>query len=256
MPISAHLTEFLKIANRHPQAGRHVLQGSLLMHLLCPGTRNPDDVDYLVLGDFDPIAAHAIAKEIEGCAESDEDLKLIGAEVIYDYTDFPGLRSYFRLKRHSREKLLKVDFSYGDPLFESPMQLDITNAGLTWCIALETLYAWKLHALVQWGSAHWRAKDLYDLDVMWASGKLRSEALLQAIPIAFHSRKMNYWDLRNSFLDYKWGYYPTDIHRWDEFCTEYDITARYTDVRLRLIANLSRLPVGWHDDDGPLIGDA
>lgn len=256
MHIPDYLVMWLNVAKRHPStASMLFLQGSLLLKAICIDGRIPEDVDYLVAGAFDPIAAHNLAREIQDLSEGQEDLKLIGTEVIYDYTEFPGLRAYFRQSRHSREKLFKVDFAYGDPLAEPAIQVDINGVGATTSVTLETLFGWKLHALIQWGSAHWRPKDLYDLDVMWSSGKLRPASLIKTIPVAFHSRNATYWDLARSFLDYRWGYLPEDTAKWDNFCRDAGVTIRYTDIRHRFIQNMHKISLPWHADESPFFDE-
>ena len=56
--------------------------------------------------------------------------------------------------------------------------------------APETLFGWKLHGLAEFGRGKWRAKDLYDLDLLWRHGALDRDATRAAVELAFSSRAL------------------------------------------------------------------
>ena len=244
--IEPHLLAWLRRANAHPEADKLLLSGSVLLALSCKQSRIPVDVDYLVLGEFDATETDILARAIAQISDRETRMTFVRSEVIYDYTDFPGLRAHYECEDTSGHKrTFKVDFTFNDPLPVPQIQVDIPTVGRTWAVTLETLFAWKLNALVQWRSANWRAKDLYDLDVMWQAVPLDRTVLEVAIPLAFSSRDMDFEEFSETFLQWNWGYWPDDIAKWAELCVQNNLSVRYTDVRFRLFDNLHKLNVDW-----------
>ena len=148
-----------------------ILRGSVLLNALIPEARPAVDIDYLVPGAFDPAAMLARANAVAPIDRS---------VILYPETKFPGLRVF--------AGALQIDFGFGDPLPAPPRTIEIAGVPLLACSA-ETLFGWKLHGLVEHGRGRWRAKDLFDLHLMWTRLSLDREKLRRAIALAFSSRE-------------------------------------------------------------------
>jgi hypothetical protein len=174
------IAAWLRRQARCPEASQLVLRGSVVLGALCDGARAPVDVDYLAPGAFDARSAEKLACAI--AAQPDEQpLYVARTLVIYGETRFPGLRVLVG------PEPLQIDFGFGDPTADPPRSITVAGVALPACSA-ETLFAWKLHSLVEFGRGHWRAKHLYDLWLMWTRLPLDRELLVRTIGLAFSSR--------------------------------------------------------------------
>jgi hypothetical protein len=153
-----------------------VLRGSIVTAVLCPGARAPNDVDYLAPGDastFDPAALERTVRALTDVERS---------EVIWGETLTPGLRVFVAG--------FQIDIAVGDPMCVPPRRLAIAGVGDVLACAPETLFGWKTHGLAEFGRGKWRAKDLYDLDLLWRHVALDRAATRAAIALAFSSRAL------------------------------------------------------------------
>jgi hypothetical protein len=174
-----------------------ILRGSLLLNALIPEARPPVDVDYLVPGPFDPDATLARAQSIAPITRS---------LVLYGETKFPGLRLF--------AGALQVDFGFGDPLPAQPRPIAIDGVGPVLACTPETLFGWKVHGLVEHGRGRWRAKDLFDLHLMWTRLRLDRAELRAAIELAFTSRETPISALDDFRTRLDWGESRGGRRKW------------------------------------------
>lgn len=78
----------------------------------------------------------------------------------------------------------------------------------------ETLFGWKLHGLCEYGPGRWRAKDLYDLDVLWRQGGLELAASRAAVALAFSSRGLALSALDDFRRRPDWGSSRGSVRKW------------------------------------------
>jgi hypothetical protein len=229
------LESWLRRAVRHPGAEGLILRGSLLLDAWCPGrARPPADVDYLVMAPFtvggDTPPGFGLASSPESfdagrlaalagaiAAMPDEGgpvLEIDRTELIWSETPFPGLRAHVIARAPDGASPFRVDFGFGDPLSLPPRLAPIGAVGPVLGCAPETLFAWKLHGLVEFGRGRWRAKDLYDLDLLWAAVPLERDALGRAVELAFASRGLPLDALADFRERATWGTSRSGARKW------------------------------------------
>jgi hypothetical protein len=215
-PRPALLASWLRRAARHPRAETLILRGSLLLGAWCPGAaRPPADVDYLVLGDHDEAGTARLAAAVAATPDDGgPHLALEGTEPIWAETPFPGLRAHVVGCDGDAATAFHVDFAFGDPLSQPPRATAIAGVGPVLGCAPETLFAWKLHGLVEFGRGRWRAKDLYDLDLIWRSVPLSLPALRPAVELAFASRALPLSALDDFRTLDAWGRSRSSARKW------------------------------------------
>jgi Nucleotidyl transferase AbiEii toxin, Type IV TA system len=211
----ALLRAFLRRAIACPEAGGLVLRGSLLLNALCPNARPPQDVDYLVPGPFDREASERIALAIIATSDpaGGPPLALEDTAVIFGETPWPGLRAFVS----GGGEAFQVDFSSDDPLPEPPRPVEIAGAGRTLACTAETLFGWKLHGLVEFGRGRWRAKDLFDLWLLYTRLPLALGPLRTAIELAFSSRDTPLSTLDDLRTRPAWGESRSGSRGWRTF---------------------------------------
>lgn len=226
------LLGWLRRARGHPGTAVLMLRGSLVTRALCGPGRPVADVDYLVQGDFDPDALARLAAEVAGRPDESTHLTLLRTEVIWAETAFPGVRAHLEGAELGGEpQEFQVDFAYGDPTLQAGVDLPIEGVGVVRACAPETLWAWKLHGLVEFGPGRWRAKDLYDLSLLLAHVPLDLDVLPQAVRLAFSSRNMALDELDDFCERELWGCAFSNGRKWRAFCKRYGIDAEFLGVR-------------------------
>jgi hypothetical protein len=217
-------------------ANELVLRGSLVTACYCP-TRLAFDVDHLAVSDsvFDE------ARFRERIAEIARPL-VIRSEVIWAETAFPGLRSWVRFG----ETELQIDVGFGDPLVLSPAPITIGDAPLL-AVRPETMFAWKVHGLFEFGRGNWRPKDLLDLFLYLEHVPLDDDAVLASIRVAFESRRTPL-ELAVPFFGEDWGQSRGSQRKWrwlrrQEITRDPipDLEVVLTKVKARLLPLLRRL---------------
>lgn len=205
------LRSWLRRASAHPRAGELILRGSLVLGAFCPERARPAaDVDYLVTGPFDAEATAALAHAIAALPDDGTSLLVERTEVIWAETPYPGLRAYLATAGDA----FQVDFAFGDPLSLPPREVSIEGVGRVLGVAPETLFAWKLHGLVEFGRGRWRPKDLYDLHLLWTAVPLDRRALRPAVELAFASRGLPLAALDDFRTRDTWGTSRGSSRKW------------------------------------------
>lgn len=226
------LLGWLRRARAVPEAGGLALRGSLALNAWCGGGRAAADVDYLVPGPFDPAALSALAARVAAEPDAGTELRLARTEVIWGDTPFPGLRAFVEGRATGgADAAFQVDFACGDPLTLAPAPLEVRGAGEVRACRPETLWAWKLHGLVEFGPGKWRAKDLYDLHLLGSRAALDEGALPEAVEVAFRSRGMDPAELHDFRTRDAWGCSGTNRRKWKAFGRRYGVDADFLTVR-------------------------
>ncbi len=202
------LNGWLRRAIQHPAAPKLVLRGSVLTRALCgQKARKPQDVDYLLLEQaFNAQNTEKLALEISRISDQSTDLMLQSTKIIWADTPYPGLRVNLIGRVNDFElQTIQVDFACNDPLSMPPRMLEIKGIGQVLTCMPETLFAWKLHGLVEFGRGRWKPKDLFDLDLMLSNLEFDQPELVKAIDLAFTSRNMNITELGDFRTRDSWG---------------------------------------------------
>jgi len=189
-----------------------VLRGSIVTAALCPDARPPADVDYLLPGDvttFDPQALAATVASI--VAHADEvPLTISSTEVIFGETRSPGLRAHLV----AGDVSFGVDLAVGDPMCVPPQAVTIAEVGDVLACAPETLFGWKAHGLCEYGPGKWRAKDLFDLDLLWQHAAIDPAHCRAALELAFSSRDFQLSALDDFRTRPTWGTSRGGTRKW------------------------------------------
>ena len=238
-PRAAALASWLRRAAGEPAASAWVLRGSIVTAALCPGARPPADVDYLVPGDHATFDPDALARIVHATVARPDPgpLAIVSTEVIFEETRSPGLRAHLA----AGALPFQIDLAVGDPMCAPPRPLAIADVGDVRACAPETLFGWKLHGLCEYGPGKWRAKDLYDLDLLWRHAALDVATCRETIALAFSSR-----DLPLSALDDfrhrpTWGLSRGGVRKWRAFRTKVPAAEDFTVVRERVRAAVATL---------------
>jgi hypothetical protein len=195
-----------------------VLRGSIATATWCPGARAPADVDYLVPGDatsFDAAALAAQVRAIAAAADPGTALRVDRTEAIWAETASPGLRAHVvGALGDAGAHAFQIDLGVGDPMCVPPRPIDVAGVGPVLACAPETLVGWKLHGLVEFGRGRWRAKDLFDLDLLWRHAPIDHAQLPAAIALAFSSRALPLTALHDFRTRPDWGCSTGGRRRW------------------------------------------
>jgi Nucleotidyl transferase AbiEii toxin, Type IV TA system len=199
--------------SRHRE--RIVLRGSLLM-ATWGSSRPAADVDHLVVGSFDLAMARAMVDEL--LANDDDGITFDRTTTTHDpiwaETPFPGLRTKVLGRAASgSEALLQIDLGYGDPLAVPPVPCSLGVLG----VRPETMLAWKIHGLFEFGHGSWRAKDLYDLWLLDQRVQLADDATIASLRLAFESRTTPLSVADRFLFTEAWGASRGSRRRWESF---------------------------------------
>lgn len=215
---AALMCAWLRRARQEPALASWVLRGSVVIAAQCAGGRVPGDVDYLLPGDGTDLDAGAIADLVRAtCARPDEGTRLTveSTEVIWAESATPGVRVFLRGDAGDvRDHRLQADLAAGDPMCVPPRPLAILGVGEVLACAPETLLGWKLHGLAEYGRGKWRAKDLFDADLLWRAVHLERAGARAAVELAFSSRALPLSALDDFRTRPTWGQSSGGNRKW------------------------------------------
>jgi Nucleotidyl transferase AbiEii toxin, Type IV TA system len=188
-----------------PHAGRFVARGSLVTQHFFPA-RVAADVDHLVTGPVSGVPElDAWASEIAG-----DECVIASRETIWAETERPGLRLFLE----GNSERLQVDIGFGDPLAVPPRQLPLCGVE-TYAVRPESMAAWKIHGLVEFGRGVWRPKDLFDAS-LYATLPLSEDAVVASLRLSFDSRGQTL-GLADRFFEGDWGQSRGSRRRWQSW---------------------------------------
>jgi len=209
-----------------------------------PESRDPVDLDYLVLGPrWDPGAVEHEVRAIvarpspDGIALATAPLRFVP---IWEETTFPGLRVIVPATMGEEEDELQIDFGYGDPLAVPNERIVFHGVGPLSAVARETMIAWKIHGLVEWGRGRWRPKDLHDLDVL-LSRPADEHGVRAALEVAFTSRGTELAALAGLLFRPAWGESTGRRKLWKKLALTVRGEADFARARARVRALLARI---------------
>lgn len=241
---SALLAGWLRRAAREPATATWVLRGSVVTAALCRDARPPADVDYLVAptaDDFEPEAIATTVRAIAARDDADTRLAVIATEVIFAGTSSPGVRAHLTGTSGHGDDRFQLDLAVGDPMAVPPLPIAVAGVGDVVACAAETLFGWKVHGLVEHGRGVWRAKDLYDADLLWRQATLDHDHARAALGLAFSSRGLALTALDDLRTRPTWGTSRTGARRWRKLARDHAAVDDFVATRDRLCAALERL---------------
>ncbi|MFN0203454.1 MAG: nucleotidyl transferase AbiEii/AbiGii toxin family protein [Bacteroidia bacterium] len=209
------------------QAEEVILRGSLLTRAWTkPHFRQVRDLDFMAIYPFDEKRATDFVHSL--CLVNlDDEIQIfpdqMKTEVIWEETVSPGVRYLFPVKIADIYLEIQIDMSFNDPLvppaiwWEYPGLLNIPTKIHT--IRPELALAWKVHGLFEfWDlkAGQWKAKDLYDIYLIWKYQKLADALFEQALFTAFEDRKMPL-TLYNRVLNNEFGQSKGSHKGWKKF---------------------------------------
>lgn len=244
-PRSALLAGWLRRARGTAATGAWVLRGSIVTAALCADARPPADVDYLLPGgkaDFDAEAVAAVVRAVAAVADPDTTLAIAATEVIWGETEAPGLRAFVvgdvgAVRGHR----FQIDLGVGDPMCVAPRPIAVAGVGEVLACAAETLFGWKLHGLCEFGPGKWRAKDLFDLDLLWRHATLDRAATRAAVALAFSSRGLALTALDDFRSRDSWGLSRGGVRKWRSLARAHPIVDDFLVTRARVRAAVDAL---------------
>lgn len=211
---SARLTgAWLRRVASSPHASRLILRGSLLTQQWVP-ERPAADVDHVLDPEGTPDEARSIVDEVLALPDP-EPLPPARHEVIWANTPWPGHRTTLG----EGEDALQIDVGSGDPLAAPTAHVEVLGVRAR-AVRAETMYAWKVHGLVELGLGRWRPKDLFDLLLLGEHVPLDEALLVPSLRLAFDSRG-NRLDELDRFLRGPWGESRGSRRRWEKFQETY-----------------------------------
>lgn len=242
-PKAELLLAFLR---RGPFPTSWVLRGSVVTRAHHPAGRAPVDLDYVVVAEsWEPDVVVAEVRRLVAASPHDEGARLHGDGIavvpIWEETTAPGVRVTIPAEVERERDELQIDFAFGDPIVVPNEPIVFEGVGPLLAVARETLVAWKIHGLVEWGRGRWRPKDLFDLDLL-LSAPLRDEQLRAALDVAFSSRKTDLAALADLVFRPRWGESTGRRKLWQKLAERYP-HADFPRARGRVVAALERLGI-------------
>lgn len=203
-----------------------VLRGGLLVRQWTgPVPRPVEDLDFLWT---EPSVPASLATGLRAALASDVGDGLVfdaaGAseEIIWAETAHPGVRLRVPVRAPGLSTELQLDIGCNDPL-DPPADWHAlpTASGPVSVRAVrpETMLAWKVHGLFERGRGRWRAKDLWDVDVLSRHAPREEAAFRRALPLAFESRGMRLSELER-LLEGRFGTSRGAHRKWRRFREE------------------------------------
>jgi hypothetical protein len=194
-----------------------VLRGSVVTNLWCPERGTAEDLDLVQIPPFSRecdvarLLAVASIDADDGCRF---DAHTAVATVIWEEHPLPGVRLVVSLG----ETALQIDAAHGDPIDPAPIDVQIDGVeGTLRAVRPETMLAWKVHGLVEFGRGRWRPKDLVDAWLIARRVSLDPCALTRALQLAFTSRATLPLAASSLLYDDTWGTSRASRRRWDRW---------------------------------------
>jgi len=116
-----------------------------------------------------------------------------------------------------------------------PRDVKVSGVGSVLACAPETLFGWKLHGLVEFGRGAWRAKDLFDLQLLLGL-PLEPDSLKRAVELAFSSRSLPLAALDDFLGRAEWGLSRSGQRKWRTFGKRHPGAPAFLEARERVKA--------------------
>jgi hypothetical protein len=213
--------------SRSAQARTLVLRGGLMTKLWVGAERRATrDIDFVGLYPRDADETVVRMEEVlKGSTEPDDEVRFdvgsLRAEVIWQETEFPGVRLLVQAAVAGEEMELQIDVGFGDPLVPPAEWIDypavLGSPSRVQAVRPELLTAWKLDGLFDHGVRRWLAKDLYDLDLLTAHVPMDEATLAEAIRVAFAAHSDPLEGVLEVIYARSWWQTPSATARWEKF---------------------------------------
>lgn len=200
-----------------------VLRGGLLVRQWCgPVPRPVEDLDFLWT---EPFAPGSITRGLRAALASDVGDGVVfdpaGAseELIWAETANPGVRLRVPVRAPGLFTELQLDVGCNDPLDPPADWREVPTASgpvRVRAVRPETMLAWKVHGLFERGRGRWRAKDLWDVDVLSRHAPREDATFRRALRLAFESRGMALSEL-DRLLEGRFGTSRGAHRKWRRF---------------------------------------
>ncbi|QSQ15884.1 nucleotidyl transferase AbiEii/AbiGii toxin family protein [Myxococcus landrumensis] len=223
LPLRSAIAVLRRLA-RSPDAASLVLRGGLMMRLWS-GTvpRAVEDLDFLADFPFDvPRTLRLVEQVLSVDAEDGYAFGALRSEVIWEETDFPGVRLHVetRLPGGSAPFELRIDVGFGDEMVPPPIWLDYPSVdgapAHVLAVRPESMFAWKVHGLFERGRGRFRPKDLFDVFLLVRFATLEASQLAPALRLAFDSRGDSL-ELMERLVSGTFGQSPWSLEKWARF---------------------------------------
>jgi Nucleotidyl transferase AbiEii toxin, Type IV TA system len=210
---------------RSTQSEAFVLRGGVLTQRYVTAERRPTrDLDFLGLFPRDLTDTQDRLEEIVSVIEPDGitlHLDTLVGEVIWQETDFSGLRYRLDAEAFGATSVLQLDVGFGDPVVPPAVWIDypflIGPPARVLAASPELLVAWKLDGLFDHGAKRWQAKDLYDLHLLTTHCHLDPATLTEGIRVAFAAHGNSLGDLLTVLYDPAWWQSAPSRAKWEKF---------------------------------------
>jgi hypothetical protein len=211
--------------SRSGHAADLVLRGGLLTQLwVGPQRRETSDMDFLGLYPRDMEGTQDRLMVILKDDLDDEvsfDLSTLHGGVIWQETDFPGLRFVLQGCAAGREMDLQIDVGFGDPVVPPAGWIDypclLGASARVQAARPELMVAWKLHGLFEHGIRRWQPKDLYDLCLLTEHCALDPSLLSESIGVAFAAHNDPLEQVPGVLYSRDWWTSATARGKWTKF---------------------------------------
>jgi hypothetical protein len=215
----------LKRWSRSAQADAFLLRGGLMTQCWVGAQRRETrDVDFVGLYPRDLDDTSQRLHEILDTFVEDEvsfDLRTLQESVIWQETDFPGLRFVLKTQAVGSEMDLQIDVGFGDPIVPAAQWIDypcvLGGAARVQAVRPELLVAWKLDGLFDHGARRWQAKDLYDLYLLTRHCSLDLALLVEGIRVAFEAHADPLEQVLEVVYSRDWWQKEASRSRWTKF---------------------------------------
>lgn len=237
----------LRRVARSRLARHYVFRGSLYTRAIVGAeAREPVDVDFLSLRRAD---AEETALMLGSALAADRrdgvtfDFGSMRARTIWAETAAPGVRIFVRATAGGETTEVQIDVGFGDPLV--PDAVPFVYDGVAGPVRIpacrpETLVAWKLHGLVEFGRRRYRPKDLYDLALLVTHVPLDEAMLVEAVLVAFWSHALPPSRVVTALEDPFWLETERSARVWTELGVPASPLACFITVRSALLPILRR----------------
>ena len=180
------------------------LKGGALMYALNSMAARPTlDVDLLGVNidNSHSNIIHAF-KAICECDYCDDgvtfDAQKIEASSITEFKDYVGVRLTIPVQMDTIQQRISIDIGFGDVVTPGPIRIDYPRlindlpCASLFAYPIETLFAEKLHAVIELGSQNSRMKDYYDLYNLLQNVEVGTTKLQRAVNCTFTARHTSY----------------------------------------------------------------
>lgn len=126
------------------------------------------------------------------------DPQKIEASSITEFKDYAGVRLTIPVQMDTIRQRISIDIGFGDVVTPGPIRIDYPRlindlpCASLFAYPIETLFAEKLHAVIELGSQNSRMKDYYDLYNLLQNAELDMHQLQHSVNCTFSARHTLY----------------------------------------------------------------